>query len=387
MFRRTLIETVWLLTAVPAIFGAVWLLGVSVTPSGRLVALSLIFIWVAILMLFFRHHFSGGIRLGGCILLGLGSFFLGTAWWRAPRPVSMPITAPGPRAEYSGSAVYRSWSPASLVPEVDQHLMGAGLFSLIDPLIDSKQGSRVGDLTRAIYGEMNRDPAFRALPSALGTCYAEIFGTTAPTGHRFVFIPASESKDARLPVILFLHGSLGNFQGYLWVWKRLADAEGFAIVAPSHGIGDWQDSEGLAEISRTLDYCLARPDFDDRRIFLAGLSNGGAGVTFAAPQLGGKIAGRIYLSPVIDPEALGAPDYGTAAGRSPVLVITGSDDNRVPTDYVARGVAALRKTCAAVEYHTIPEEDHFLLFSQPDRVMSLIGDWLKTQPPAKPGVP
>lgn len=384
MFRRTLIEMLWLLTAVPAIFGAAWLLSVSVTLSGRMVAFSLTAFWIAFPMLFFRHRFSRGIRTGGWILLAGGVVLMGTAWWRVPRPAPVPSSAPGPRAEYTGSAVFRSWSPASLVPEVDQHLMGAGLFSLIDPLIDSHQGNRIRDLTRAIYGEMNRDPAFRALPSAMGTCYSEMFFASAPTGHRFVYLPEPVNKDARRPVILFLHGSLGNFQAYLWVWKRLADTQGYAIVAPSHGVGDWLDSEGLTEISGALDYCRGRPDFDDQRIFLAGLSNGGAGVTFAAPSLADKIAGRIYLSPVIDPEALGAPNYGAAAGRSPVLVVTGADDNRVPTDYVERGVAALRKTGVSVEYQVIPNEDHFLLFSQTDQVMSLVGDWLKKQAAAAP---
>ncbi|MCB1079829.1 MAG: prolyl oligopeptidase family serine peptidase, partial [Verrucomicrobiae bacterium] len=256
------------------------------------------------------------------------------------------------------------------------------VFTWLDSRIDAPKARQIRDLNRRIYDEMNRDGDFRRLPSSLGICYTEMFTGRAPTGHRFVYLPkaAATAKDHPLPVILFLHGSLGNFQGYLWVWKRLADANGFAIVAPSHGIGEWRNDEGLAEVRSAFEYCRAQPGFDASRIYLAGVSNGGAGITHAVPHFPGAFAGIIYLSPVIDPEKIADAAFGEALRGTPVLVITGATDIRVPTDYVTSGVDALKRQGADVTYNVIPDEDHFLIYSQPDEVMQQVGEWL-SQPP------
>ena len=99
-------------------------------------------------------------------------------------------------------------------------------------------------------------------------------------------------------------------------------------------------------------------------------------VVFPEDYHGKEIAGLIYLSPVIDPELITEERYSPILKTTPVLVISGSADRRVPETYVQRGIDNLRSLPLSVEAHFIPDEDHFLFFSQPERVLGLIDDWL-----------
>lgn len=380
----------WLLFAMLGIPGATLLLISTVTLPGFLISLAILSFVAGWALLLARKPLRSLPRLLGCTSLTVGTLLIGTVWNKAPRPrtdsESFNALVPGVSSNDDGTARFHSWSPSSLVPEIDQQLMGARLVAWMDPLIDAPMAKRLRDLNRRVYEEMKRDAGFRNLPSSLGICYTEMFARRAPTGHRFVYLPkqAASSKESPLPVILFLHGSLGNFQGYLWVWKRLADANGFAIVAPSHGVGEWRNDGGLAEIRTALEFCRSQPSFDATRIYLAGLSNGGAGITHAIPHLSDAFAGFIYLSPVIDPAKLAQPSLGDSLRGTPVLVVTGANDNRVPADYVASGVENLKSQGAEVTFHVIPDEDHFLIYSQPDEVMTRVDEWLaRTAGPVK----
>lgn len=372
----------WLLAALIAIPAVILLLVSTVTTSGVLISAAIIASLIGWALLLFRRASGILTRVAGYGCLIAGVFLFLATWMRAPRlriePSSSAGLAPGVHSRYDGTARFRSWTPSSLVPEIDQQLMGSRLFTWLDPLIDARSARRIRELNRRVYDEMSRDDGFRQLPCSLGICYTELFTGRTPTGHRYLYLPeaAARSREHPLPVILFLHGSLGNFQGYLWVWKRFADANGFAIVAPSHGVGEWRDDRGLEEIRSALEFCQTEPGFDASRIYLAGISNGGAGITHAIPHLPGAFAGIIYLSPVIDPAKVAAPGFVDALHGAPLLVITGAIDNRVPTEYVTSGVETLRQAGGDVTFQVIPDEDHFLIYSQPDEVMKRVGEWV-----------
>lgn len=379
---RVLSEVGWLFAAVIAIPAVILLLVSTVTMSGVLISAAIVVSLIGWALLLFRRASGILTRFTGYACLIAGAFLFLATWMRAPRlriePSASTGLAPGVYSKYNGTARFRSWTPSSLVPEIDQQLMGSRLFTFLDPLIDAQGARRIRELNRRVYDEMNRDDGFRQLPCSLGICYTEMFTGRTPTGHRFVYLPdaTARSRERPLPVILFLHGSLGNFQGYLWVWKRFADANGFAIVAPSHGVGEWRDDRGLEEIRTALEFCQNEPGFDGSRIYLAGVSNGGAGITHAIPHLPGAFAGIVYLSPVIDPAKIAAPGFVDALRGARILVITGAIDNRVPTNYITSGVETLKQEGAEVTFHVIPDEDHFLIYSQPDEVMERVGEWV-----------
>jgi dipeptidyl aminopeptidase/acylaminoacyl peptidase len=60
-----------------------------------------------------------------------------------------------------------------------------------------------------------------------------------------------------------------------------------------------------------------------------------------------------------------------------VLVITGEADDRVPADYVRESADAMRRSGANVAFIAYPQVDHFLFFSQSDRCLKELAQWLQ----------
>ncbi|MDX1523119.1 MAG: hypothetical protein R3264_15945, partial [Anaerolineae bacterium] len=110
----------------------------------------------------------------------------------------------------------------NLVPEIEQLNFGIFVIPYLDPLLTTGQAERVAGMTIDLYEEMERDPNFQALGSAMGFVYPDQFGQPFEVGHYYLYIPKNQSGDA-LPVILFLHGYGGNFKVYTWLVSHVAE--------------------------------------------------------------------------------------------------------------------------------------------------------------------
>jgi pimeloyl-ACP methyl ester carboxylesterase len=221
---------------------------------------------------------------------------------------------------------------------------------------------------------MESDPNFRELGSAMGWVYADWFGRPYDAGHYYLYVPEKRSSGA-MPVILFFHGSFGNFKAYTWVWSHLADEMEFVLVAPSYGFGEWGRLGGIQAALKALEEAGSQVELDEKRVYLAGLSNGGLGVTSLAAIYPERFRGLIFLSPVMAESVDQRSFHEHWAGR-PVLVVTGETDERIPVKYVSDRVGRMLSGGVAVEYITFPGEDHFLFFSQRTRVLNAISEWL-----------
>lgn len=358
---RTFLRLIWLLVATPSVLLALLLFFSSVTFSGRLMAVG-----VLVLCVFPGFAFSERVWKPVAPMIGiLGCCLIILVWVLGPSGKNSDDAAF--QSIYDGSARFNAASPAQLVPEIDQHLMGSHVFAFADPYIDRKKGRRIRRVIRDVYEPMDKDPEFRNAGCALGQCYQEMFGGGISTGHLYVYKPPDLSKDQQLPVILFLHGSLGNFKGYMWCWKSFADRNGFIVVAPSYGVGEWRQESGLKAISHGLEFIDARDDVDEERIYISGVSNGGFGVTRALQNFPDRFCGAIAISPVLEPGLT-----AKAAGETPFLVISGEDDLRVP----ARALALIVEEIKNAETDFVPDEDHFLLFSDSERIWRTTENWI-----------
>jgi pimeloyl-ACP methyl ester carboxylesterase len=133
-------------------------------------------------------------------------------------------------------------------------------------------------------------------------------------------------------VIVFLHGFGGNLHVFLWPMKRLADALGAVLVAPTYGCGQWQRHEAAGAVRATLDYLRTDDRADVDRTFLVGLSNGAMGVTRALLEAPVGFVGVAYVSPVL--EASKMPDVAARLPPDvPIVVVVGSEDDRTPAEY------------------------------------------------------
>jgi predicted esterase len=265
---------------------------------------------------------------------------------------------------------------ANLVPEIDQIKIGTYLVPAADRIIDVAASRRIRDVTMAVYRPMEVDPEYRALGSVMSYAYAD-----EDSGHLYEYVPA-RAPDERLPLFVFLHGSAGNFKAYAWVLRAFADRARVIVVCPSFGFGNWYDDGGVAAVERARAYGVAQLGADPRRVVLAGLSNGGTGVTRAAAASPEAYAGLVFFSAVLEPEVLAMTDFARAASGKPVLLVHGARDDRIDQRWPDLAAARLRDLGATVTYRLYPEEDHFLFFARKDDVLEDLARWLASTPVA-----
>lgn len=298
-------------------------------------------------------------------------------------PTGVPSPDSPVRHRFSGPAGFARYDVANIVPEIEQINLGLVVMPYLDRFFTTGQAHRAAPFTLALYREMESDPNFHRLGSVLGWAYADLFGLPFNRGHYYLYIPTNRPAGPR-PALVFLHGSLGNFKTYTWVWSKLAEREGMIIIAPSYGSGNWRYEDSQAVVSAALADAATQAEIDPDRIYLAGLSNGGLGVSHLALAQPERFRGLIFLSPVMDTQILSSPAFLERWSGRPVLVFTGAADERIPLAYVRQRVADLHAGGVAVTEKIYPGEDHFLFFSQPDSILAEVQGWLAATGEANP---
>ncbi len=200
------------------------------------------------------------------------------------------------------------------------------------------------------------------------------------TAYRYqVFVPAAPGN-ARLPVILFLHGSgergsdnqiqldagLGPY-----VRKHLADFPALVVFPQVEENGEWMGANVDMALA-AMEAATKEFNGDPRRTYLTGLSMGGYGTwetalkapnRFAAlvPVCGAILVpggGRaLYVTQV----ANAADPYAALAAKLkhvPIWIFHGAKDDVVLPDDDRKTFAALKAVGADVQYTEFPEANH-----------------------------
>jgi predicted esterase len=313
----------------------------------------------------------GTISLG-CVALGFATAF--------------PVVYFAPGGTPQGGHVTSQRSPANarlsryglsnLLPEEDQLLAGFTLIPFVDPLLSMQQARELRDLTRQLYRELESDPDFRELGSAMGYTYETMFAGPLAEGHCYTYVPSAVGRGQPAPLLIFFHGSGGNFKAYLWILSKLAARSGFVLVAPTGGTGDWSTAESEDGLALALDTASRVATIDRHRVHLAGLSNGGRAVSQLTARHGSDFASTIFISPVFDSAAVASRAFEEQCRDRRVFVTTGGQDNRVPLSYVEENVAAIRRAGGLVKLRSFDEADHFLIFSHREALITDLQDWL-----------
>lgn len=280
-----------------------------------------------------------------------------------------PLPGSPLRSDFNGRASYDRTSVFTLLPEIDQIKLGTFLVPFVDPLIDRREAAALRASSMRWYRPMEADPEFRALGTVMSFAYAD-----EDPDHVYAYAPP-HAPEERLPAIVFLHGSGGNFKAYFYMWKRFADDAHVVVVCPSFGFGNWYEPGGTEAVERARTYAVTKLGADERRVFLAGLSNGGTGVTRAASDRPERWAGLVFLSAVIERSIITAPSFTHVPGRR-VLVIHGMTDDRIPISIIDDAIIDLRSGGARVDSWLVPAEDHFLFFDRGEDVLARVREWL-----------
>lgn len=269
------------------------------------------------------------------------------------------------------------FSVSWMVPEVDQILMGVGLARYVDPYLDAPRASRLRSLSLKIYQELSRDPALGQLGSMLGAANLEGVFREAPVGgHYLALVPRESTAGKRVPLVVFLHGSAGNFASYWKVLAPLARQHEVAVICPTFGFGNWYKRGGVKQILAGIKHARRRYPVITGPTYLVGLSNGGTGVTPAVARCRGCFAGVAYISGVFSGRAALAGVKAGAWRALPVLVIHGHRDLRIPPWAIKPALKRISEGGAKLSRLEYAQEDHFLFFAKRARVVQRIAAWV-----------
>lgn len=269
----------------------------------------------------------------------------------------------------SGNQVAMPWLPylGNLVPESDLirlATLAKGVFpfptrgALLEELRDTPAWDN--GFVRE-YRDFRRAGLDRRVPSVLFLQLLQQLGFYAGLTHFVLILP--RARTGKTPVLIFLHGYLGNFQFYSSWLHPLDDV---AIVLPSTRSleGHWQkpDLERLFDVE--LAALEARTPIDRTRLHLVGLSNGGSGVNRALRSKSTAFASFTFLSTWVD-----AVPPGVSRER-PLRLIYGERDGIAPNN---RSMAAsLRDRGYTVRVHAFPGERHFVMLTRRDEIRAIL---------------
>ena len=227
-----------------------------------------------------------------------------------------------------------------------------------------------------------------------------------------VFVPKKRDPNAKIPVMLFLHGSgargednIAQIDGFRWGIDPIKDKVDFIAVLPQCRADTFWAAQNMAEYAlAALDQSVKEFNGDANRLYLVGFSLGGYGTwqiaaanpgKFAAlvPVAGGVVGtypinprDRAAIIPVVG-DMLEAPEpyneVAKAIGQTPAWVLHGAKDDAVPVDFARKMVKALDDAGNKyVKYTEYPDDGH-QIFGKAISEPGLL-EWLAEQKLLKP---
>ncbi len=219
--------------------------------------------------------------------------------------------------------------------------------------------------------------------------------------------PRDASADRPAPLLVWAHGGpLGSWEGWHWRWNpNLLVERGYAVLLPdpalstgygramvARGWGGWGEAP-YTDIMRAADAALARPELDATRTALMGGSYGGYMANWVAGHTDRFRAIVTHASlwelrgfhgttdtgvfwehemgdPYREPERYlrQSPAEHLAAIRTPMLVVHGEQDFRVPLSEALRLWTDLRRHSVPARFLYFPDENHWVLKPQNARI-------------------
>ena len=243
-----------------------------------------------------------------------------------------------------------------------------------------------------------------------GTTVIERVTATADDGCQigsWLLRPASASAGKPAPLVVFVHGGpLGTWAGWSWRWNaNLLVERGYAVLMPDpalsigygqsmidRGWGRWGERP-YTDVIAAVDGAVARPDVDGERTALMGGSFGGYMANWVAGHTDRFKAIITHASlwelrgfhgttddgvsweqemgdPYVDPSIYEEHSPHAAVGdiKTPMLVIHGELDARVPISEALRLWTDLHRHEVEAKFLYFPDENHWVLKPQNSRI-------------------
>lgn len=303
------------------------------------------------------------------------------------RPIFRFDVASGAIQQITGEGAFFSVSP---------HASGQFIYALRSSWSSPLEAVRVG-----IDGTVESLPT-PGFPMHLPGVVSSV-ESTADDGTRlqgWLVMPKDASAEKPVPLVLWIHGGpFNSWNAWSWRWcPHLLAEHGYAVLLPDPALstgygqdfiqrawGVWGDLV-MRDVFTVLDDVLARPDVDSNRVAAMGGSFGGymsnwvaghsdrfrAIIThaslwsldnFQATTDQPDFWEHQFGSPYEHPERYDAasPDRAISNVRTPMLVIHGNLDYRVPISEALQLWTDLRRHEVPSQYLYFPDENHWIL--------------------------
>lgn len=200
-----------------------------------------------------------------------------------------------------------------------------------------------------------------------------LFTETNETLEYAVFVSSKVKPDAKSPLVIYLHGLGTPPEPFLRRVAGAAQDAGYIVATPmGYNVQGWYGANGpgggrgavrnVGELSeKDVLNVLARMreefNIDDRRIYLAGQSMGGAGALFLGVKHRDIWAAVAASAPAIRTAHQNPRDLEPAAGL-PFILIHGDADRAVPVDQTREWAAAMKALTMTYEFVEIRGGTH-----------------------------
>jgi predicted peptidase len=211
--------------------------------------------------------------------------------------------------------------------------------------------------------------AQRAMP-ATGFLYKTI-KVAGETYAYCVYVPPDYTDQRAWPVILFLHGSgergsdgfLQTDVGIGRAIRRNHELCPAIVVMPQCRAGKWWEGEMLELALRCVEAASQEYHFDPDRVYLTGLSMGGAGAWLLGSRMPDAFAAVVSICGFYgQPNVPAAPeplaDLASQLAKLPIWCFHGDADPAVPVERSREVVAAVRAAGGNIRYDEIPAGQH-----------------------------
>lgn len=226
-----------------------------------------------------------------------------------------------------------------------------------------------------IYEQIARDTEIEELPSALPYCLS---GTMAGGLHTFLHVP-EDNAEKPAPLVVFLHGGVGNYKFYFYHLVKLARTNGFIVACPTLAGGKWREDRGRAICKTLLDRITAEYRVDRDCIFLAGISDGARGA-FSLAAGDERSIGSHRLRGLIAVAGTPPVNYPMQSMADlPTLLFLSTVDRYYPITQGRKAVQSLRSLGCDITDVEFENEDHFFLLRRSEEVFPAMFDWIRAR--------
>lgn len=187
-------------------------------------------------------------------------------------------------------------------------------------------------------------------------------------GHYWFYRPQSKKR----PLLIFLHGSGGNFKAYQKWFTPFAQKYDVAMAFPTWGMGKWSYERLGTRIKDVITDIRKDYEIDSNQIFLCGLSQGS--LTGIKTISKGKFKPKAFIS-ISGIPYLTSNEIRVLA-ETPIYIIHGAKDERVPVSNPKTIVSKLKNINSNISYDEYPEQDHTLIKVKTVEILEKIFVWI-----------